>query len=197
MRLNTREIDDLTKIKGIPFPRKVAFSQIIVTGPPGSGKTHFVSHLGGWPQEGYLDLALPRWWQHAVLTFRPREVHLGFPFEAFKSGQAVFDKEWMQAPTAVDTSRIHLPPHKEWFFQADWYKRFYFDFLLPSPDAIFKMRSRRAIKGNHPVDLYLQQEQVEKQLKAYEDIALFFHLNGLHVAVRTSYGGEPRAIVSD
>ena len=36
--LTTEEVEDLTTIKGVPFPAGVRFRQILVTGPPGSGK---------------------------------------------------------------------------------------------------------------------------------------------------------------
>ena len=51
--MNSVEIDALDWIKGVAYPRDVRFRQIIVTGPPGSGKTSLIQKLGGWPEEGW------------------------------------------------------------------------------------------------------------------------------------------------
>ena len=93
--LKTVEIKNLVMVKGIPFPEGESFRQIIVTGPPCSGKTTLIDKLGGWPEEGFLDLCLKSWWRNQILTFRPREVHFGLPFKGHTESHAVFDPEWL------------------------------------------------------------------------------------------------------
>ena len=69
----------------------------------------------GWPEEGYVDLTLKGWWRAQSLTFRPREVHLGFPFAGHSDALTVFDREWLEAPLPLelDPHRILLPPRKD------------------------------------------------------------------------------------
>ena len=109
---SSAEVPDTQSIKGVLVPGSVSFRQIIVTGPPCSGKSTLVQKLGGWPEEAYIDLTLKKWWQNRIFTFRPREIHFGFPFEGFTESHAVFDKEWLDSPTPLDFSRIRLPPKK-------------------------------------------------------------------------------------
>jgi ABC-type cobalamin/Fe3+-siderophores transport system ATPase subunit len=96
MTLASVELEDITLIKGVPFPAGERFRQTIVT-PPGSGKTTLVAKLGGWPEEGYLDLAASNWWRSPILTFRPREVHFGCPFVGYEESHTVFEREWLEA----------------------------------------------------------------------------------------------------
>jgi hypothetical protein len=46
------------------------------------------------------------------------------------------------------------------------------------------------------VDDLLTQEIVEKQITAYEILALHFHYHGLKVYIRNSFEGRPRRIVN-
>lgn len=192
--LSTVELQDLTSIKGISFPRGVRFRQIIVTGPPGSGKSSFITKLGGWPEEGYLDLAQKGWWHSPVLVYRPREVHFGLPFVDFDESHAVFDREWLERPADLDLERIRIPPEKQWLLGTDWRNKYVFDFQLLPPRIIFAIRSARADAGTHPVDAALTEQQVALQVKVYEDLALHFHRHGLRVLVRTLFDGKPRRI---
>lgn len=195
MHLNSVAIEDVDWIKGVPYPRGVHFRQIIVTGPPSSGKTTLIQKLQGWPEEGYVDLAQSHWWRSPILTFRPREVHFGFPFEGFRESYTVFDQEWLDAPAPIDLKRIQIPPGKRRFFNIDWRARFVFDFQLLSADRIYEIRKARARAGTHPVDLKLSREEVERQVKVYEMLALHFHRFGMRVIVRHTFDGMPRRIL--
>lgn len=195
MSLITMEVKDVAWIKGIAFPRGLHFRQIIVTGPPSSGKTTLVQKLGGWPEEGYIDLAEPNWWRSRILTFRPRELHFGIPFEGFRESHAVFDRAWLDAPAPIDFKRIQIPPWKRLFFNIDWRQRFIFDFQLLAPERIYAIRKARAATGTHPVDERLTKEDVERQSAVYESLALHFHRCGIQVIVRRSFAGMPRCIV--
>lgn len=195
MSLNSAEIENVDWVKGIAFPHSVHFHQIIVTGPPCSGKSTLVQKLGGWPEEGYIDLASNNWWRSRVLTFRPREVHFGFPFRGFQESLAVFDRAWLDAPTPIELERIRIPPNKRWFFNVDWRKRFIFDFQLLPAERIYAIRKARARAGTHPVDEGLTLAEVEQQIAVYEVLALYFHQCGMSVFLRNSFEGMPRAII--
>jgi len=195
MTLNSVEVEAIDWIKGVAVPRGVRFRQIIVTGPPASGKTSLVQKLGGWPEEGCIDLATDHWWRSRVLAFRPREVHFSIPFKGFRDSHTVFDREWLAAPTPVDYARIQIPPGRSWFFQTSWRTRLVFDFQLPSPDRIYTIRKARASVQSHPVDMMLAKEDVERQCAIYEFLAQHFHRCGMRVYLRTDFEGMPRTII--
>ena len=143
MCLDTVEVQALTSIKGINFAQDVRFRQLIITGPPGSGKSTLVKKLGGWPEEGYLDLAQKHWWRSPVLNLRPREVHCGLPFCGDSNSHAVFDREWIDHPSDLVLERIEIPPRKKYIWSADWRRKYVFDFQLLPPALIYSVRQQR------------------------------------------------------
>lgn len=196
-KLELMPIEELQHIKGVAFPAHLKFRQLLVTGPPGSGKTRLINKVGGWPEEGYIDLTLKNWWRAQSLTFRPREVHLGFPFVGHDKALTVFDKEWLEAadPPELELSRIVLPPAKSSFLAVKWRRRFVFEFLIPPSEEILKWRLERSRRDVHPVDRGVTLQQVEKQVAVYREAALFFHRSGMVTYVRDDYDGHPKSIV--
>ena len=185
----------MVAMKGVPFPPDVRYTEVIVTGPPGSGKTTLINALGGWPQEGYIDLASSCWWRDRSLAYRPREVHLGLPFAGHKASHAVFDEAWRERPAPIELSRVRLPPERQCALSRDWRRRYVFDFQLPDADQLYEVRARRRDIGSHPTDACLSLELVERELEAYEALALHFHNHGVPVYVRRTWGGEPMRIL--
>lgn len=194
MPLNTVEVEEIDWLKGVAYPRGVHFREIIITGPPSSGKTSLVQKLGGWPEEGYIDLAQDHWWRSRILTFRPREVHFGIPFRGLRESLSVFDPAWLAAPALVDFRRIQIPPGKSFFFQFNWRLRFVFDFQLPPLEQLYSIRKERAATTSHLVDGMFTKEDVERQSTVYEQLAMHFHRCGMRVIVRTEFAGMPRII---
>ena len=193
---STREIRDVVTMRGVEVPAGIKFRQIIVTGPPASGKTSLIGRLGGWPEEGYLDLA-GEWWRDRMLAMRPREVHLGFPVLGQSASLAVSDPEWLQADPTVDLSRIRIPPAKRSFFRVDWRARYVFDFQLPRADVLHEIRSTRAREGTHPRDTGATLEQDQHALLAYRTVAHHLSRCGVRVYVRLAFGGRPREFVEE
>ena len=192
--IDTEPFSELVAVRGIAYPAHVKLRHLLVSGPPRSGKSTLVAALGGWPEEGYLDLGAKSWWLNRLLTFRPREVHFGFPFVGFNESHAVFDEEWMANPTPIDYPRIHLPPPKRRFYQVDWRHRFVFEFLIPPPADLCRIGRDRARKGTHPVDRNLTEANVTRQHAVYEDLAQLLNDAGFQVIVRRAYGGAPLKI---
>ena len=186
-------IKEVQEIRGVLLPIGVEYLQLVVTGPPGAGKSYYINQIGGWPNEGYIDLSRKNWWKNKALIYRPREVHLGMPFKGFNEALTVFDKEWLEAdPTPVlDVSRIQIPRQPVWVFQTNWIKRYIFEFLLPTPEEIYERRLNRQHQGYFPVDSGMTLEMIAKQVLAYQEIALYLHRAGLNISIRRSLDGPP------
>ena len=191
------KLKDTQNIRGVELPIGLEFLQLVVTGPPGAGKSYYIDQIGGWPNEGYIDLTRKGWWKDQSLTFRPREVHLGLPFKGFKDAITVFDKEWLDSPTPphLDLKRIKLPPAKDGHFRTNWNARYIFEFLLPNAETIFEQRQCRQEDGYFPVDDDLTFEMVEQQLNVYRETALYLHRAGVSVYVRRGLSDPPMIIM--
>ncbi len=189
-------IEDLQDIRGVKLPARLKFVQLVVTGPPGAGKTYYINKVHGWPNEGYVDLTRKGWWKDQTLTYRPREVHLGFPFKGFDEALTVFDKEWLEAeePLYLELKRIQIPPASNSIFQTNWRKRYIFEFLLPDPKKIFKRRQERHKEGYFPVDKNLTLDMVVRQSDIYREVAFYMHKAQMQVYVREGLSKPPMRI---
>ncbi len=191
--LPTQPIEALQHFKGIDFPADLRFGQILVTGPPGAGKSTLIVRLGGWSEEGYLDLGRKHWWRSEILSVRPREIHLGLPFKGLANAVSVFDAEFLDRDPLplVDFDRIVLPPRKRFFFSVDWYRRYVFEFMLPPPELVFERRTQRALHSTHPVDAQLSLPICAAQLDVFRQVAEFLHQKGFKVYLREGADGRP------
>jgi len=189
---HTELITDIQTIKGVAFPANVEFRQLLITGPPGAGKSTMIRQLGGWSEEGYVDLSLNKWWTAQALSLRPREIHLGFPCQGFKDALAVFDEEWINSltPPELDLQRIQVPPIKRFFFSVNWRKRYTFEFVMPTPEDLFRQREKRAEKGTHHVDNGVNLDRVRKQVIIYQLAAQHLHHQGVNVYIREGTEGK-------
>ncbi len=191
-------VASLQEIKGISFPGDIRPGQILVTGPPGAGKSTLIMRLGGWSEEGYLDLGRKHWWRSEILAVRPREIHLGMPFIGLPSTAAVFDGEFLQSTPfpPVDFARIILPPGKRYFFSVDWYRRYVFEFLLPPADLLLARRTARAQESTHPIDSQISLAICAAQLDVFRRVAEFLHARGFYVYHRETTDCPPQRFVT-
>ncbi|MEN8177407.1 MAG: hypothetical protein ABFS39_02175 [Pseudomonadota bacterium] len=127
-----------------------------------------------------------------MLSLRPREVHLGFPFVGFNDAMTIFDRPWIEARERpqLDMSRIVIPPPKRFFFSRNWRGKYVFEFLLPSAGWVFKQRLHRAQRRTHRVDENFSLELIEQQLEALWLAARYLYHHGFLVYIREGIDGE-------
>jgi len=192
-------ITKLRNVRGVDLPVGLDFVQLVVTGPPGAGKTYYINKIHGWPNEGYLDLTRRGWWKDRSLTYRPREVHLGLPFEGVPQALTVFDTQWLEAkkPLKLQLNRFQIPPDGSRFLQSNWRHRYIFEFLLPKAETIFRQRQERHAEGYFPVDEELTIDIVKRQLAIHEEVVLYMHRVKMQVYVREALDQPPMCIVEE
>jgi hypothetical protein len=195
--LATEPYSEIQLIKGVPFPAFVKFRQLLITGPPGAGKTTMILKIGGWSEEGYLDLSQKRWWTNQSLAIRPREIHLGFPFRGFDKGLAVFDKEWVDSEPhpVLDLERVLIPPPKRHLFSVNWRERYVFEFVLPTPEMIYEQRTKRSRRGTHPVDKQLSLPLIQDQVEVFRRTALYLIQHRVRLYIRRGTEAPPERIL--
>lgn len=199
VELKTQPFEKTETIKDIEFPADISFRQLLFTGPPGAGKSTMLELLNGWPDEGYIDLSIDRWWTAKSLNLRPRQVHLGFPCVGIDTALAVFDKEWGQSalPPTLDFARVRIPPQKRHFYSVDWRKTYVFEFIIPPMHILYQQRlNRKSEEGRHYVDDDLSMDQVSNHIAVYRSAAAYLHQQGLNVYIREGVETKPLQIIA-
>ena len=186
------EFTEIKEIRGVSFPKYLDEHKLIITGPPGSGKSTILNKIRGWGEEGYVDISFKNWWKLPMLTYRPRELHFGLPFVNHEKAMAIYEIEKFSDNLVIDFNRIQLPPRKKGLFALDWSKRIIFEFLLPPAEQLFEYRKIRAEKGTHHVDANLTLEKIQHEVNTYKELALYFHRQGLLVYLRDGFGSKPK-----
>lgn len=192
-----KPIKEVQLIRGIELPVGLEFRQLVVTGPPGAGKSYYIDQIRGWPNEGYLDLSRKGWWKDRSLVYRPREIHLGIPYVGYREALSVFDQEWLDSPyenLTIDFPKIKIPPRSHSKLATNWIDRYIFEFILPESKRVYKQRLNRQKDGYFPVDANLSLDMVNRQIQAYSDIALYLHRAGLNVYIRRDINEAPLLI---
>lgn len=192
----TEKIKLVEKRKGIQFPAFLETKKLIITGPPGCGKTTILNAIGGWPEEGYLDISSKDWWKSPILHQRPRELHFGLPFVGFEKAVPVYDAFSLDDSSylEIDFFRIPLPPPKTHPFSTDFRGRFVIEFILLPAEKTYELRKERSKLGTHHVDDGLTLSKVREELFFFKQLALFFHQNGMNVYIRDNLDGKPKKI---
>lgn len=188
-----KKVNKIIVVKGRQFPADVDIHKLIITGPPGSGKTTILSSIGGWPEEGYLDISSPNWWKSSVLGQKPRELHLGMPFVGYVDAVPVYDIKTLDDPRylELDLLRIHLPPPNSGLLAPNFRRKIIFEFLLPLPKVLFERRQKRQERLTHHVDQGLTLDQVQQEYNFLITLAHFFHASGMNIYIRQDSNGPP------
>ncbi len=186
--LATRPLRAPVVHKGLACPAGTRFRDLLITGPPASGKSTLVEQLGGWPYEGTIDLAAEGWWRHRELTYRPREVHLAMPWGGRDESYTTFDDEVRGNLPELDLGRIRIPPTRTWLLGANWRSRYLLVFLVPHAEELFAARAERGLSGNHAVDEGVQLEEVIAEVNVYNAVAAHLGAAGLRICVSAGYG---------
>ena len=186
------EFAEIKEIHGVFFPKYLDEHKLIISGPPGSGKSTILSKIRGWSEEGYIDISSKNWWRMPTLTYRPRELHFGLPFVNQEKAKAIYEIENFHDDLKIDYERIHLPPRKKGIFSLNWSRRIIFEFLVPPATKLFECRIKRAKKGTHHVDVDLTLDKVQHEVEFYKELALYFHRNGLLVYLRDDFDAKPK-----
>lgn len=196
INFRTKEIKAVETRRGVLFPASLETGKLIITGPPGCGKTTVLNAIGGWPEEGYLDISSKEWWKSSIFHQRPRELHLGLPFVGFKEAVPIYDAHTLDDTSylEIDFFRIPMPQARKHPFAPDFRGRFVFEFILLPADKTYALRKQRAKKGTHHVDEALTLQKVREELHFYQQLAYFFHQNGMDVYIRDDLNGNPKRI---
>lgn len=173
------------------------FLQLVVTGPPGAGKTYYINQIRGWPNEGFIDFTSKKWWKNQSLIYRPREVHLGLPFADIPEALTVFDQELLerQPLPPLEPDRLIIPPDAGSFFGTDWKRKYVFEFIIPSAKTVYSRRKTRHKEGYFPIDNNLSLEVIRYQRQIYQEVALYLHRAGMQVYIRKELLAPPLKIV--